>query len=332
MAGFFLPTVIGVVLPLQCFAHVKWFAEPSDLVEVPTFSRMEIVAALTLLMLGAVIARLLHQKVVARGGLWCSPLSETTRPLGVSHYLLSIYFLGCALSGFILAPHITAAPAIIYLCVAAQSVVSVLLLLNRFRELTALLILGLFIIAGVTDTTFLAEYLLLMGIAWVIYFSKQIPELNVIVVLRWSLGLSLIALALMEKLLQPELAVNVLNQYPLNFMRHLGIPFSDLWFVLAAGTVELLIGVLFLFGWLVRTTTLVLLALMIASNSYFLMVGNHPLAIMELIGHLPVFAAGILLVFYSGNLAQLEDHLSSATEGLDKGLGTEAKLSVESGN
>jgi hypothetical protein len=61
------------------------------------------------------------------------------------------------------------------------------------------------------------------------------------------------------------------------------------------------------------------------------MVGNHPLAIMELIGHLPVFAAGILLVFYSGNLAQLEDHLPSAT-GLDKGLGTEAKLSVESGN
>jgi uncharacterized membrane protein YphA (DoxX/SURF4 family) len=119
--------------------------------------------------------------------------------------------------------------------------------------------------------------------------------------LRVTLGISLIALALTEKLLQPELAFNVLAQHPLNFMQHLGFNFSDSWFVLGAGMVELFIGLLFVLGLMVRTTTLVILGLMIASNAYFFWIDNYPLAMMELIGHLPVFASGVLLLFYYSN-------------------------------
>ena len=123
--------------------------------------------------------------------------------------------------------------------------------------------------------------------------------------------------------------MNVLQQYPLNFMAHLGVPFSDKWFVLAAGMVELLIGLLLMLGWLVRTTILVLLALMIASNSYFVMVENHALALMEFIGHLPVFAAGILLLCYSSTVTRNARELALQSR---SAITTEQRLSAESGH
>lgn len=302
VARFFLPAVLTVVFPAKCMAHVKWFTESADIVAIPSFTRLEILSAASLLLLCVVAAKLLHQQLLRRGGIFTAPVSETVVPLRVAQYLLSIYFLGCALSGIVLAPHISAAAPVVYLCVGLQAVVSVLFLLNRLREVTALLMIILFVAAGLTNTTFFMEYLLFAGIAWLIYFNKRVPDESLMMVLRCSLGASLIALALMEKLLHPELAMNVLQQFPLNFMQQLGIPFSDLWFVLAAGMVELLIGLLFVMGLLVRTTTLVLLILMVASNSYFVIIDNHPLAMMELVGHLPVFAVGILMIFYSSNI------------------------------
>lgn len=325
-----MPTVLCAAFSVNCFAHVKWFAEPEAVQVVLDFSYTEILAASVLLAISLTVAAWLNIQGLRRGGVYCSRLTEGVQPLRVACVLLSIYFLGCAVSGFILAPHITAAPGVTYLCLGLQSLISVLLLINRAHEWIAGLMLAVFMVAGINDATFFLEYLLLAGLACLIYFSRHAPPPHLLMVLRVALGVSLVCLAFMEKLLQPQLAINVLQQFPLNFMSYLGLPFSDLWFVLAAGIVELLVGLLLILGWLVRTTILVLLGLMVASNAYFFAAGNNALAMMELVGHLPVFAAGITLIFYHcREVAVNRVGLLKARAHVD--VSREQKLSVESG-
>ena len=297
VARIFLPTVL-YLFAHPAAAHVKWFSESGSSIYPSAFSYSELLTAITLLLLFLIVAAWLNGRLVKPGARYFLPWCQHTKPLGFALLLLSIYFLGCAFSGVILAPHIAASPGVTALCIGFQALVSILLLLNRAQELMAGLILSLFLVAGIVDVTFLLEYVLLLGVAWLVYTARQIPQEHTMRLLRCALGFSLVGLALTEKLLQPALALNVLQQYSLNFMAHMGVPFSDIWFVLAAGMVELLVGLLLVLGWLVRTTTVVLLALMIASNSYFVMIDNHALALMEFIGHLPVFAVGILLLSY----------------------------------
>src|SRR5262245_20159316 len=66
--------------------------------------------------------------------------------------------------------------------------------------------------------------------------------------LRIAVGLSLAAVALTEKLANPELAQAFLREYPLNFTSALGIPMSDDMFILCAGATELAIGLFLVFG------------------------------------------------------------------------------------
>ena len=328
VARFFLPPVLFALFSGGAHAHVKWFSEPTAAVSDAGFTHSEIITALLLLLISLAIARWLNAQVLKRSDTYCGRWCRDSKPLGYAFLLLSIYFLGCAFSGFILAPHVAATKGITALCIGLQATVSILLLLNRAQAFMAGLILTLFVVASVADVTFLLEYLLLLGLAWLVYSTQRIPNEQTMMILRSALGISLVGLALTEKLLQPELAMNVLQQYPLNFMAHLGVPFSDKWFVLAAGMVELSIGLLLVLGWLVRTTILVLLALMIASNSYFVMIDNHALALMEFIGHLPAFAAGILLLCYSSTVTRNARKLALQTR---SDITTERRLSAESG-
>lgn len=295
-----LSLISGVGLPLNSYAHVKWFTEPEANHFVHAFTRLEVGVSVAVLLLGLVVAKFLSNYCLHQGGLLSARITKNFIPLRIFQYLITIYLVGCAWSGNLLVPHVEASQWIIYFGIVIQFSIAAFLFLGYRLELAAILLCMMFALVSTLDQSFLAEYLLLGGIAVIIYSGHKIPGDFAIKLLRIVLGVSLIALALTEKLLQPELALNVLAQHPLNFMVHLGINFSDSWFVLGAGMVELFIGLLFVLGLMVRTTTLVILGLMVASNSYFFWIGNYPLAMMELIGHLPVFAVGILLLFYYG--------------------------------
>jgi hypothetical protein len=331
-------SVVGVLLfiascigfPVNCYAHVKWFTEPEVDHFVHSFSRTEIGMSIVLLLLGIFIAKLLSNYCLQRGGILSAQVTFSRVPWWIFQLLLAIYLLGCSLSGNLLVPHVNTSQGIVYFGVTAQVITAVCLLLNRYLEFASVLLCILFALVGIAENSFVAEYMLLVGIAWVVFFGKQLPNDFSITMLRVTLGISLIALALTEKLLQPELAFNVLAQHPLNFMQHLGINFSDSWFVLGAGMVELFIGLLFVLGLMVRTTTLVILGLMIASNSYFFWIDNYPLAMMELIGHLPVFASGVLLLFYYGNTKVPYDYATGRDESIvDEIIQIEASFSAE---
>jgi uncharacterized membrane protein YphA (DoxX/SURF4 family) len=96
--------------------------------------------------------------------------------------------------------------------------------------------------------------------------------------------------AFTEKLANRDLARKFLSEYPLNFTPDVGWPISNDLFIVCAGSTELLIGLLLVFGlfprvvitmiWLVTTLTLTIFSW------------------EELVGHLPLYGVmGVLLVW-----------------------------------
>jgi len=107
--------------------------------------------------------------------------------------------------------------------------------------------------------------------------------------LRIMAGASLVIVACHEKLLNPALSTAFLAGHHWNFMQQLGLDwFDDRLFVLSAGMVELLIGVLLMLGWCQRTTAVVLAG--------FMTITAIILGPSEVIGHLPFVAIALAII------------------------------------
>ncbi|HEX7005123.1 MAG TPA: hypothetical protein VF168_13135 [Trueperaceae bacterium] len=113
---------------------------------------------------------------------------------------------------------------------------------------------------------------------------------HAVAALRIGAGLSFIVVAFTEKLANLPLALSFLNEYPLNFTAELGIPMSDLSFILSAGMVELIIGLLLILGVFVRATIVVAWL----PFNLTLTVFNW----IELVGHLPFYGIMALLLVW----------------------------------
>jgi hypothetical protein len=123
--------------------------------------------------------------------------------------------------------------------------------------------------------------------------------------LRVGTGLSLVTLALTEKIWNLPLGLAFLERFPVNFLPHWGIPVSDEAFLLSAGTVELLAGLLLVFNVYVRLGILVLwlpFNLTLAAFGW-----------IELVGHLPVYGAMAVLALWGAGSA---DDLRALQRGL----------------
>jgi len=116
---------------------------------------------------------------------------------------------------------------------------------------------------------------------------------NGILVLRVAAGLALILVALYEKLLNPQLALDFLAEHQnLQVASQIGLGMSDLDFVRAAGAIEVLFGLLLISGALPQAIILVAGIPFNATLWFF--------GINELVGHLPIYGAMLaILVFGS---------------------------------
>ena len=137
-----------------------------------------------------------------------------------------------------------------------------------------------------------------------------------ILALRVAAGTALIAVALYEKLLQPELALDFLAEHPdLQVARELGLGLSDLEFVRVAGAIEVLFGLLLISGALPQAIVLVAGIPFNATLWFF--------GVNELLGHLPIYGA-MLVVLVFGSHPQLRPICSGwgrPTGGGKSGLG-----------
>jgi hypothetical protein len=114
-----------------------------------------------------------------------------------------------------------------------------------------------------------------------------------ILALRVAAGAALIIVAMYEKLLNPQLALDLLEEYPnLQVADQLGLGVSDLDFVRFAGSVEVLFGLLLISGALPQAIVVIAGVPFNATLWFF---GTN-----ELLGHLPIYGAMLaILVFGS---------------------------------
>lgn len=110
--------------------------------------------------------------------------------------------------------------------------------------------------------------------------------------LRLCVGAGLIAVGLAEKLLDPELAQHFLDSQDreFNVFKLLGLPVGDVEFIRVAGVMEVLFGLLLISGALPQA---IVLAAGVPFNLTLYFFGT-----IELLGHLPVYAAMLALLVY----------------------------------
>lgn len=114
--------------------------------------------------------------------------------------------------------------------------------------------------------------------------------------LRAGVGIALIALAFTEKFTNPTMARETLSDFPtLNVFSLLGIHVPTDTFIVVAGSIELLFGLLVISGALPQVAVLVA---MVPFNATLLLFGQT-----ELVGHLPVYGVFLALLVYGSNPA-----------------------------
>lgn len=115
-----------------------------------------------------------------------------------------------------------------------------------------------------------------------------------VLALRVAAGVALIVVALYEKLVNPELALDFLREHPdLQLAHQLDLPLSDVEFVRIAGAIEVLFGMLLISGALPQAIVLIAGIPFNATLWFF--------GINELVGHLPVYGAMLVLLVWGSH-------------------------------
>jgi hypothetical protein len=115
-----------------------------------------------------------------------------------------------------------------------------------------------------------------------------------VLALRVAAGAALIIVALYEKLINPDLALDFLREHPdLQLAHQLDLPLSDLEFVRVAGAIEVLFGLLLISGALPQVIVIVAGIPFNATLWFF--------GINELVGHLPVYGAMLVLLVFGSH-------------------------------
>ena len=112
--------------------------------------------------------------------------------------------------------------------------------------------------------------------------------------LRVLVAVTLVTLAFSEKFTNPELARNTLEAYPvLNVLAAVGLDVPTDTFIVIAGAIELLLGLLVLSGAIPQVAVLVA---MVPFNATLVLFGTT-----EVIGHLPVYGVFLTLLVYGSD-------------------------------
>ncbi len=171
----------------------------------------------------------------------------------------------------------------------------------------------------------LIEHTEILGVAFFLFatgrgplaFDMVLDKLNkpvgplipyAVPVLRVSLGIGLTIVAFTEKLWNIPMGLAFLSEYRLNFFPYIGLPgIDDTKFLLIAGTVELLTGLMLIAGTYVRLMIIVTLIPFNLSLPFF--------GWTELVGHLPTYGILALLLLWGDERPGEEGALVRALRG-----------------
>lgn len=144
------------------------------------------------------------------------------------------------------------------------------------------------------------------SIAAALIFSQYKPNYS-IVVLRIGFGAQLMVLAVHNKLMNPSLGLQFLNEYSWNFMSYIGFRgFDDLLFVFSAGMFELAFGLMIALGIGTRLVSICVI--------FFFVITSIILGVGELVGHLPIIASAVVLFSLSDRRYRLLNDRTHCSE------------------
>lgn len=308
-----------VMLSSESVAHVRWFVDETASVETfepYRFTDIAVLAwvAIALFLISASIfldARLPNVRIV----------DTKTRHdfIEILRIFTGMSMLLTAYEGAVVAPHLVAFGTFGTVLLYAQAAIGILLISNRFVRHAAILIillhLGLAIKFGLLAAM---EYLIMVAIA-VFLLINNLPTDQLrerfkpysVDLLRILTGISLITLGFSEKLFGAMMAESFLALYQWNFMQAIGLEFfTDRLFVLSAGVIEVVFGVILVLGTTTRLNVLAFSIVLFASNVLFLIQGENEAAMVEFIGHMPVIGVAlILLLLGSGQRLKVTNFL-----------------------
>jgi len=208
-----------------------------------------------------------------------------------------------------------------YLCGVVEIWIGLALLYGGFTRLAALALAALWFVGlALAGPEAMLDNMLYLGIAAFFFLAGRGPvaidrlmfpffepseDLRrwAVTALRIGLGVSFAVVAFTEKLANHPLALGFLQRYPLNFSSLMGVPISDRTFVLAAGSVELLIGLCLIFGLFAREIIIVAWLPINLTLTYF--------GAVELVGHLPIYGIMALLLIWIPDEANREQWLQA---------------------
>ncbi|KXK00350.1 MAG: DoxX [Parcubacteria bacterium OLB19] len=302
-----LPVFALLLTPFLVDAHTRWFAE-GEIVPLttsePTNLYLYICLLVALMVLG--VGMLMEKKGMFRLSFF-QPKSNNafSRAAATFSIIAGTFFMIAGTHGYLFSPNITYVTEIPTWLVMLQFAIGLMFVLGIFARVAALLLASLWFVAipyaGVES---MIENIWVLSTAFFIavvgndYFSLvSVKSLKsyayklhpyALPILRIGTGTMLIILGFTEKILKPELGLNFLVQHDWNFLSSLGV--SNYLFVLMAGSTEALLGLLLALGIMTRLTTLV--TAIIFTIPLFL------LGPIELTGHLPHFAALIMILLF----------------------------------
>lgn len=307
-----LLSFVALLVPALALAHTRWFAEgevPSYITNEPTTLYLAFWALVALVIVAAGIY------LERRGLLQLSFLQPRrdhafSRAAATFSMVAGAFFLIAGTHGYLFSPNLTIESGIPYALVVLQILIGIAFLVGVYARVAAIFLALLWalgfpaagFVAMLEDIWVLstALFIFIMGsdyfslVSWraLAHLTRRYHDFA-LPLLRIGTGATLLVLGFSEKILRPELGINFLAQYDWNFMQLLGFSwYSDYLFTISAGAVESLFGLIFILGIVTRLNALVVAV-----------VFTIPLFILgpiELAGHLPHFAAVVLLLLFGG--------------------------------
>jgi len=297
----FLVSLIISSFSQPASAHLKWFVDNNQEIKSDihySLFSIEVLVGIVFCLMAIGAALIINKKLT-----FDSKLSDTSKQwlIRIFSILIGVSLLASSYSGSVIAAHYVVSTPTLVVLQYAQAIVGLMLIFNLFTKHAALILIFIYAVLGLQFGLLeILDYLNILGVALYLLLSTDGDKAKndfAIPVIRVFTGCALIVLAFSEKLLNPNLGLNFLASHNWNFMKNIGVVgYSNELFILSAGFVEMLIGILFVFGLVTRINTLVLLGFMITSNLVFLFQNSISNALLELSGHLPVIAIALILL------------------------------------
>ncbi len=300
-----------ILAPGVVLAHGKWLVpEYQDVIASQhgtyafyTLESPEVWMWVLLSVAIVAIAAFLHHVLPEWRALVRFAEAHKTRIDQLAQFVLGVFLVATALFwNVVILPAESVTTPLLVTLKYAQVIIGLMFIAHFASRFAAIALLALSLVVTISQgTEAVLENVILFSLA--IYFCLmhtraagiwEVAKKYAVDIVRIGTGISLIALALTEKLLYPELGMQFLVEHHWNFMQPLFPWFSDQLFVLSTGFAEMLFGIVFILGYVTRITTVVI-ALFFAASVTAMLYQAHVWEVEDFV----VYCSAILLFFFS---------------------------------